>query len=72
MIGKGKEKGKPKDESGVQKEKVGKLPLLEFSPELRKGSLLTQMGSKRGQEDLLVNVSRYHLAPKNSILGGRL
>lgn len=30
------------------------------------------MGSKRGQEDILVNISRYHLGPENSILGGRL
>lgn len=72
MIAQGKEKQRSKDESRVQEGKVGKLPLQEFSPELGKGRLLTQMGSKRGQENLLVNISRYHLAPQNSILGGRL
>lgn len=35
-----------------------------FSPELRKGRLLTQMGGKRGQEDLLPNISGYQLPPR--------
>lgn len=72
MIAQGKEKQRSKDESRVQEGNVGKLPLQEFSPELGKGRLLTQMGSKRSQEDILVNISRYRLAPQNSILGGRL
>lgn len=44
MVGKRKEEWLPKDESGVQKGKVGRFTLQEFSPELRKGRLLPQMG----------------------------